>query len=79
MSDNEYRLFFDDSLLFLKEVIYFTPDLQRIVYKLSEKFEVDYELAESFINFPLLDKLLYGIGKNFSEKFVKVNPFLEYP
>lgn len=70
MNENEFRLFYDDTLLFLREVIYFTPDLQRLIHKLCGKFEIDYKLAESFINFPLIDKQMYGVGEVVSEKFV---------
>lgn len=72
MKDDEYRLFFDDGLLFLNEVTYFTPDLQRMVFKLSEKFEIEYDMAESFVNFPLIDKMMFSVGERFSEKFVQV-------
>ena len=75
MKDEEFRLFFDDALLFLKEIIYFTPDLQRVVFKLCEKFEISSELSESFMNYPLLDKLMYGVGERFSEKLVQVLRF----
>lgn len=72
MHEDEYRLFFDDALLFLKEVIYFTPDLQRVVYKLCEKFEIQNEFSESFLNYPLLDKMMFSVGERFSEKMVHV-------
>lgn len=73
MKEDEFRVFFDDGLLFLNEVIYFTPDLQRMVFKLSEKFEIQYELAESFMNFPMIDKMMFQVGERFSEKFVQVH------
>jgi hypothetical protein len=72
MNLDEFRLFFDDGLLFLKEVIYFTPDLQRIVFKLCQKFEVENEMAESFMNYPLLDKMMFNVGEKFCEKLVLV-------
>lgn len=72
MTDPSYRLFFDDSLLFLREIICFTPDLTRIVYKQCQKFEVPFELAQGFMNFPLLDKIMFSVGEKFSEKLVKV-------
>lgn len=72
MRDPAYRLFFDDALLFLREIICFTPDLTRIVYKQCQKFEVPFELTQSFMNFPLLDQIMFSIGERFSEKLVQV-------
>ena len=74
MKEDEFRLFFDDGLIFLNEVIYFTPDMQRMVYKLCDKFEIEYNLAETFMNFPLIDKMMFNIGERFSEKMIQVGP-----
>jgi hypothetical protein len=54
-------------------VIYFTPDLQRVVYKLCEKFEVKNSMASSFLNYPLLDKMMFNVGEKFCEKLVLVS------
>ena len=72
MKDDNFRVFFDDCLLFLRELINFTPDLSRLIFKLCDKMEVSYDLANGFMNFPLIDKLIYQSGLRFSEKIVQV-------
>jgi hypothetical protein len=72
MNDPKYRLFFDDGLLFLRELINFTPDLNRLLFKLCVKFEIPYDFAECTLNFPLIDKIMFNTGLRFSEKIIHV-------
>ena len=76
MSDPKYRLFFDDCLLFLRELINFTPDLMRLLFKLSSKFEVSFDTVEGTMNLPLVDKILFNVGMRFSGKIVQVELIL---
>ena len=73
MNGNAYRLFFDDGLLFIRSLISFASDLQRVVNKMCQKFEVDFLLMQSYMNFPMVDAFMFRIGKAFNNKFIKVS------
>ena len=76
MDGNLYRIFFDDGLLFMRSLIGFTSDLQRVVNKMCTRFEIEYSLLQSFMNFPMVDDIMFKIGEAFSDKFIKVGPYL---
>lgn len=72
MVGNIYRIFFDDSLLFMRSLIGFTSDLQRVVHKMCNRFDIEFDLLQSFMNFPMIDDIMFKIGEAFSDKFIKV-------
>lgn len=79
MNGDHYRLFFDDGLLFIRSLISFASDLQRVVNRMCQKFEVDFLLMQSYMNFPMVDNFMFKIGKAFNNKFIKVSLLSDRP
>ena len=72
MEDLNYTLEQEECVLFLREIVFFTPDLQRVLYNFAESLDVSLHTLNFYMNYPLIDKMMFQIGEYFTDKFFEV-------